>query len=59
MRYNSTEKDDTILITFGNVKVKSSILEVRKKLRDKAASDPNLKHNFEQQQGGGGGGSAR
>ena len=26
--------------------VKSSVLEVRKKLRDKAASDPKLKHNF-------------
>ena len=38
-----------------NVKVKSSILEVRKKLRDKAARDPNLKHNFEKQGGGGGG----
>ena len=28
------------------LQVKSSVLEVRKKLRDKAASDPKLKHNF-------------
>ena len=35
---------DQKLSTFHEVK--SSVLEVRKKLRDKAASDPNLKHNF-------------
>ena len=34
-------------------KVKSTVLEVRKKLRDKAASDPNLKHNFEKPGQGG------
>ena len=46
-------QNSSFFISSPDVQVKSTILEVRKKLRDKAARDPNLKHNFEKPGQGG------